>query len=327
VNIRAKRCLKLFALTGVIAFVVIALAQREPSARGHPLSHWLEIATDPSANKSAATNADEAIKEIGAKAVPILLDKLKTNDELRMPIARHWNKVVEAMVPYRWDEWLRMNEYRASDYHEQAIHGFEMLGSNAAGAVSVLTILSRDQRHVYDTVVCLGHIKTDETLHVLIPLLSHTNSLVRQRVISELVGFDDRALIAGKKITSLCDDPDERVARNAVDFVAYLLPTEQSIPLLTNKFHDRRAVVVRGAVGAFFFGGPLAEPVMPAIAQLFQNTDEKVRMIATNTLITINPYRAVEFGVNTNGVPERYFKIYQRVLEQHATNRTGRLPR
>jgi HEAT repeat protein len=327
VSIRTKRWVKLFALTSLIAFVVIALVQREPSARGHPLSHWLSLATDPSANKSTATNADAAIKEIGVNAIPTLLDKLTTDDKLRTPIARCWNKALAAIFSFRGYEPFGMNEHRASDHHEQATHGFEIMGSNAANAVPALKILSQDERHAYDAAICLGYIKTDEALQVLIPLLSNTNSAIRQRVISELVAFDDRALIAAEKIVQLRDDPEEGVARNAVAFIAYFLPTERAIPLLTEKFHDQRPGVVRGAVGAFFWGGPVAEPVMPAIAQVFQNPDEESRMIATNTLITINPYRAVEFGVNTNGVPEHYFKIYQRALEQDATNKTGRLPR
>jgi hypothetical protein len=56
------------------------------------------------------------------------------------------------------------------------------------------------------------------------------------------------------------------------------------------------------------------------IATMLTNSDEKTRRIATNVLLTINPYRAPEFGVITNGLEERFYRIHQNIRQQFVTN-------
>ena len=49
---------------------------------------------------------------------------------------------------------------------------------------------------------------------------------------------------------------------------------------------------------------------MPAIAECFSSPDLTNRIIATNVLLVLNPFRASEFGVVTNHLHQSIFDGY-----------------
>jgi hypothetical protein len=59
---------------------------------------------------------------------------------------------------------------------------------------------------------------------------------------------------------------------------------------------------------------------MPHLARMLENSDLKIRRIATNALVSINPVRAQEFGINTNAMSEYLLQTHERTRQRLATN-------
>jgi hypothetical protein len=132
---RRRRLLLTLASVGVALGAVLAflLTSREPYAREHPLSYWLAAAAEGT-NEAVRTNADAAIKEIGAAAVPTLLHHLKADGGFRGMIGPWWNEFAENLSLAPGFE----IEIPSTDHlHAQALHGFSVLTTNAAAAVRI----------------------------------------------------------------------------------------------------------------------------------------------------------------------------------------------
>jgi HEAT repeat protein len=300
------------------AILPLLIPSREPSARGRPLSHWLDtLAHAP--DWEARDNATAAVEEIGAAAIPTLLRNLRADESFRHEIAPIWNAWVER-APYDWQKTLRMDCYRASKLQFHAHHGFSVLGTNAAAAVPALRKMLNEENHVHDAIQCLASVQTDAALTALIPMLSHTNPAVRAAAVNAVIDFGERAVPVAEQIVLLTRDPDEYTAHCATRIVGDLLPATRAIPLLLDRLNDSRPEVVQGALDGFHLRGPLAEPAMPAIARLLTNSEAKTRHRATGVLVYLNPHRVHEFGIQTNGMSENVYLFRERTLRRLATN-------
>ena len=324
-NIRELRVgLAILLVIGTAVVITRSRSTSELLVEGRSLSEWLAIAADGSSqNKAAQTNAQQVIRNLGSAAVPFLLKQLETPPGWREKFGPVWNRF--AMNRGWWNRLVDV--YRANKTREVSLTGFEILGTNAATAVPKLRELARDQRYARDVADSLGYIQTEQSLDLLIELIKSSDPRVRFSSVYSIMHFENRERVARAvdAVIPLTDDADEETARAAIALATALLPANRAIPLLTNKFHDPRPVVTRRAVGEFIFAGPVAEPLMPIIAMMLTNADENTRRIATNALITINPYRAPEFGVITNQLEGHVYKTYHRIREQYATNKSSYL--
>ena len=129
---------KILFLCVLLAAVVgtILLLSSEPHADGHPLSYWLQLGGERDAddifseNKHPNEEADAAVRKIGVRAVPILLQKLRVTDsKWRRPtvdwVGRHLKLAFEPSKAER--EWA------------EAQYGFRILGTQAVVAIPELT--------------------------------------------------------------------------------------------------------------------------------------------------------------------------------------------
>jgi HEAT repeat protein len=309
-----RRLLWLALVVPVVVSIVLAIQhQTEPAIRGRTLSEWLIAAKN--GGEAERMIAKQAIKEFGTNALPFLIREMQTKPSLQERLEPWW---VRTMPPQLWFDCTH-----AEDRRDQAVLAFSILETNAASALPQLRRLFTDERLVEDAAIAIEQIKTTNAMEVLVPLLSHPNPRVRARTILGLGSFEQPehlAKVATAQLIRAADDPDEETARSAVFVIAETLPVESATRVLTNKFKDHRHRVVQGAIGGFFGAGPLVEPAMPAIAAMLTNSDEKTRRVATNTLLTINPYRALEFGVSTNDFHERHVRLYRMRLQNLATN-------
>jgi HEAT repeat protein len=319
-----KRWLVLLMALVALALAVLLIKswKSEVVVQDRPLRYWLEAANNyEKENEAARTNAEAIVRGLGTRTIPYLLDLLETSPGWREKFGNQWNDFAWARgwsdhtFSYRTVE-------RADRLRSDARKGFEILGTNGVSAMPKLRQLMRDKRYTAEVALVLGHIQSDEALDLLIPLLKHTNAVIRNSALDGMMGFNNREsfLRVTNEFVRLVDDPDEQMARFAVNVVAAAVPAHQAIPILTRKFNDPRVTVARGAVGAFFGAGPYAEVAMPAIATMLTNSDEKTRGITTNVLILINPARASEFGIFTNGIEQRFYDLHKRVRQEFATN-------
>jgi hypothetical protein len=248
VRARSKhRFLKLLVL-GIVVVVFATVAfrgPREPFAHGHSLSHWLEI-SDLRTDFSVEGPAEQAIKEIGAAAVPVLLSKLRAEPGWRERIAPRWNKVVERLLP-ETPKALVIDLRRVNRLHSHALTGFYVIGTNGATAVPTLRKLLRDDTHVVDAIRCLQYIQTDEALTALIPMLGHSNALARLDALFGVVAFDDRAVRAREEIARMTKHPDEETARWQRDMSAICCLRSAPFPCCWNdsEIRERQSSKVR----------------------------------------------------------------------------------
>jgi hypothetical protein len=150
----------------VTGWIVMSIASspREPSYKGRTLSQWLEPdAADISgyARESYKTperiQAEEAMRAIGTNAIPTMLAWLKVKDSRTPPIR---------IVVMNWIDKIRGRPagiYRTADWKPfLAMHGFELLGTNAQSAVPALIQLGYDTNFEPDfAYLCLNRLDTN----------------------------------------------------------------------------------------------------------------------------------------------------------------------
>src|SRR5436190_3993435 len=124
----------LVVVVGGIIWLCLQLAEPpEPVYKGKPLSYWFEGYTYKRNRQQPPTHdqADEAIRQMGTNALPILLRMLQlpnlTLKErfLAMAQTQHFIKI----------------SYAPSDRHSQCLSGFRALGPGASNAVPRLIVI------------------------------------------------------------------------------------------------------------------------------------------------------------------------------------------
>ena len=131
---------KIILLGLVLASTVLAIlyATREPSVDGRTLSEWLRRIRE---SQSASDNSDatNAIRKIGVKAIPVLLEKFEARQPAwKSHLASGWGQNI---LPDRW--------LYAADYERQeALIGFQSFvskqfpaGANFPKCCSTQTLL------------------------------------------------------------------------------------------------------------------------------------------------------------------------------------------
>lgn len=295
--------LALIALVLLVILLISFLSPREPVYQGKTASQWLEIRFESSSAKpSDRKNAREAIQQMGSNAVPILLKKLVTGDSDTHPIATFWNHLARSLLlPSK----LRVNLSNAFWERHEAMDGFAIIGTNGSSAVPRLKGLFLDRRFTDDATRCLMYIRTPGALSALASGLTNADSNIRANAIVGMTWFDDKDLKPFSAGIKACvDDSNEDVAYMAIRSLYRILPDSEYVPILLPKLKDHRTQIQRAAIRELAKG---PETSMPSIADCFSSPDLTNRIIATNVLLVLNPFRASEFGVVTNHLRRSIF--------------------
>jgi len=121
------RLLILFGAATLIALIVWqAVATREPVYRGRPLHEWLELAQQ---NDLVYPPSEEAIRAMGADAVPHLLKLVATKDS---------NLRQSFLELQRSQSWIPIQIRPQKDLQEMGVYGFTVLSGEARSAASAL---------------------------------------------------------------------------------------------------------------------------------------------------------------------------------------------
>lgn len=206
-------------LAGVVGFLV----WRDPGPRdavfeGRTLTSWLDhhvasSAANPPYNSPGWKKADEAIRHIGTNGIPTLLTMIRAKD--RPPF------VLKLMETARRRGWMRVGYRYAMTRHEEAEYAFEMLGTNAVGAVPELiriyeqNISPSSQR---SAALALGHIGrgAQGALPAFIQRFTHTNGEVRFYAVSAVMHIGGEPGVVVPALTSALNDSNVNVRWNAL---------------------------------------------------------------------------------------------------------------
>src|SRR5687767_13625611 len=120
------------ALAVLVFFTWSILWQREPVYRGKPLTAWAQqyASNRRPANRAAADEAQFAIRQIGPKHIPFMLNLIRATDR---PLTRK----LRTIVPPRWHTALHLNN-DSGKIRRMGAHAILALGTNAPAAIRPL---------------------------------------------------------------------------------------------------------------------------------------------------------------------------------------------
>lgn len=277
-----SRRVPLVLLLLAIAGSALYLANREPSYKGRSLSSWLK---DLNEDEEGGREPHEAIRQIGTKALPYLLQELRCKDSAAKLRLMSLNNQLEA----RLDREL-MKFTPALNRRFAAAEAFRALGSNGAPAIAELCRNLTDKELTLTSAEALALIG-EPALPAIKNLALSTNASARWACAYDLQQFtnaNDNVPILQK----LAADVDWVVRAVAAHALGYLAAApETSVPILITLLNDTNTTVQRAAcvgLGAF---GTNAVPALPALGQIAADVtaDFNIRNAATIALWRIGP--------------------------------------
>jgi HEAT repeat protein len=254
-----KQCMMLTGLFVAVltGFVWLNLFQNqsEPVYQGKPLGFWLKGYSGYTSitNGPSSEQADEAVRQIGTNAIPLLLRMLRAKDSS----FRIW--VIDLLY---WQRLIRVHFSTDWDGNYQAFRGFVALGAAASNAVPAmgeildLGVSSGSQSLTADALASLG-----PTARKAVPSLLRASASTNESVRGQ-------AVLAPGRIHA---EP------------------EMVVPALVRSLNDSTFNVRHAAVIGLGGFGPRAKPAVPALVGLIEKKDIELNEPAINTLKQIDP--------------------------------------
>jgi HEAT repeat protein len=258
-------------LGGVIAWQVARL--REPVYHDKPLSAWLQ---SYGAN-SESQESDDAVRNIGTNAIPILLDNLRAYDsQLKLPLAA-----------------LGMRFTPAETRHTRAEKGFSALGAEASNAVPALIAIYDEnvspsaRKAAANALVEIGP-ASKAAIPALIKSAADTNAEVRAFALYTLGRLALESKLVVPVLIKGLRDPDREVRSNAafgLEALAFMGgDAKPAIPALVETLKDSQ--VSARASAATALGHIHSEPdvVVPALMEMLRDSDVQLHAFAARAI-------------------------------------------
>lgn len=167
------------AVVGAIV-VTVHLLHREPSYQGRHLSDWLKRYYKAGPNSPEEAEAAAAVQAIGTNALPYMLDWIQTRWT--------WRDWIHTKLPYKVSDNNLVNAWLTTHdiYVIKALTAFQLLGTNAAGAIPELETMIRypTSESANEAITALGSIR-EPALPLLKAALDDPNQYWRSRIVWE----------------------------------------------------------------------------------------------------------------------------------------------
>jgi hypothetical protein len=288
------------AVVGLLSFLL--LQSREPTYQGRSLSAWLQdwdnSSTRPGTpvRTEVRTNVQNAVRQMGEKAVPCLRSMLRTRDTaVRQKLVAFCSQ--KPWIPIRF----RPAAYRL---HIRGMFGIRALGPAGKPALPELLALLKEPEWTIRAWAAgtLGKIGPDANVALpeLTLRLSDPDCRVRQSACSALPEIGIAKEVVLPALMPCLQDTNDSV------FVAALQTTSQLgvdpsalVPSVTRQLTQADPRVRYEAAMALQRWGDNARPAIPALLKAAQDPDKDVREAAAKALIKIDPPAAVEAKIPT----------------------------
>jgi HEAT repeat protein len=266
-----RLCLQSQVITRRRGFVVMAsifvvllatalfLYRPEPGLNGKTLTDWSQQygSNRWSGRRELTREAQTAIRQIGPRAVPFLLDKMQARDT-------RFKKKMRETLPATWHANLGLKD-TSSAIRRAGAHGLAALGTNAPPDVVpdlveiATTHPEEDGRYIAVFALRnLGRV-SEPAIPFLIGCLTNSTDIIREEA---AVGLGV-------------------IGRQPEIVVAALMRYIESARTSPSSFE------ARGAISALRNFGTNARPATPLVRSFFQHEREDIRQAATNTLRVI----------------------------------------
>jgi HEAT repeat protein len=263
-RLRAVLVIMLTCLAGLLAWQF--LHPREPVYQGKTLTAWLEqFSTNHFTHRGSTADkeAEEAIRQIGENALPVLLELIAAKESA-------FEKKVAAILPKRWQR--RLESQQAWYRRTLATAGFVALGPIAKPAVPALMGLASSEnpdirRHA---VYALGHLGSaaQPAIPLLIERLEDPVEVVRGDAMNGLAGIHLQQELVVPVFIQYAADPE--------------------------KDSGLRYTAIQG-LGYF---GSQAKAAVPTLLRLLNDSDSNIRLGVTNYLRLVDPEAAAAAGLS-----------------------------
>lgn len=286
---------KILALCAVFVAGVLSLVYftREPSTDGRTLSQWLRLGSEfhhPSRDNTDVTNA---IRKIGVKGIPILLDKLTATDAAwKRMFANKWGDRFHA---YRWT-------HPALNQHYEAVYGFSILGTQAGIAIPELTRMLSLTNNSFSA-SALARIGP-EGWAVLKSGLTNPIPFVRANA---LMGLNDSRIDlqdVWPEVLARRHDTNVQVSWCAIYVILGRPERPESISVVAEGLkHPSPQIQMLTLAKLRDWGTNAAAPVAPLIISFLTNANYSVQRYAKFALLKADPAAARAQGIPENGPP------------------------
>ncbi len=255
----------------LLAIAVAALAfwfvqTREPRYQGKSLGEWLEIR-----HQSAITDfedfpkANTAIRAMGGRAIPFLLNELQVTDS-------KWKTQLNEWL-YKNFDW-RPKSLPASERQYRAASGFSALGKIGEPAIpKIAALVSNSEPAIAEAAVfALGSIESEKTVPILISCLTNQNESVRSRAAFTFVFHPAIARLAVPSLISALNETNAFTVRMAAQALHFCdQSSKEVIPALISKLSDSGRGARSAAAASLGSFGTNAMVALPALQQLSQS--------------------------------------------------------
>ncbi len=252
-----------FAAAGIVTFagaLVWVVFPREPSWHDRSLSSWLKDfdTVRPAASQAAA---DDALRHIGANALPALLSILRSHD----------SRLYRALLDVVHDQpFIELHLTSAPERHWRAVRAFQALGPIAKPALPSLVRMLDDPRTTDNAAFAIAGLRPEGVV-ALTAALTNQHTWVRRRAaatlgLAGLGRFDTHS-------------PPASLSELRAD-------AKISVPALLNSLRDQDVYVRARAAIALGLIGQEAETVVPALIDCLADSDAsgRVRSAAAKAL-------------------------------------------
>jgi hypothetical protein len=281
---RRKTLLLLAAVVLAVGAYTMFVCENEPSHNGRKLSEWvgrLEI-TDGRGN-AVDPEAGEAIRQLGARAVPYLFDWIRYDGPAWRYRLSSWGKY----WPFKW---LAARVDKKSRRALNAARAFEFAEpSTAVPVLSRVLHQPKPGENQFLAVYALGRL--GPRAHApLVAGLTNPCADLRWYCIEALAHSGSNAGPVLPALMGRLGDPAERVREAAASTLGWLnLQPALVVPALTNALDDPEYLVrarIAEALGRF---GKKAVSAVPSLRRAVMDQYIDVREAATNALREIAP--------------------------------------
>jgi len=288
--------MKLKLVGGLVAFllalvVVLIVTPREPKNEGRTLSRWLEDLDlhQPGYDRSKARRARDAVRDIGACAVPTLITMMRYRESsYREPWTVHMTrffakqKVIQVKAP------PPAKPPSADQIHWLALQGAWIIGPKAEATIpDIIPLLTNQIPRVRAAAArALGHIgpSAGRTIPLLAHALEDPNLEVRNCGMMALAALGPVAQSALPAVRRHFDDTNTMNLQAMDTFLSITNGSPEVLPYLVQELKGPN----RGwAVSMLRSLGKEGRSALPELSVLLSDSDKNVRRAVTNTLNTI----------------------------------------
>jgi hypothetical protein len=289
----------LIALAAAAIFGAIFYASMaEPYTRGRSLSFWLEAGAtfdNPEEPEFTREETEAALREIGTRAIPFLLDRMRATDpRWKQPLDDLIRKQSHFSVEFKW----------AHDKQNEAAYGFSILGTNARSAGPELEKLFREASIPRFPACALGYLGTS-SLPALHAAMTNDDVDIRYAAVHGITLLPLAPDQMAAELAPWYDDPQDMVAMHAFRNAMKVTPRAQKTAIVLRALESGRPIIQGGILLAIETIGIETNVIVPVLTRLLTNDTFKPRDYATNALLALDPAAAFAAGIDTNPPPLR----------------------